>query len=210
MFRLISILMGYSFGNILTACIVTKKHNGSSPVEIGSGNPGMANVMAQCGVRPGICVLIGDLIKTLIPCLLCRFVIFPGETGVLACLYAGLGVVLGHNYPIWHGFKGGKGVSTSCAAMFCIHPLWGIAAMLVGMFVVFGTKYLSIGAAFIPVAFIPAAWYCAGREGAIVYGVLSLAMLLAHRKDFVRIRHGEEEKIDVPMLIKKKLSKQDK
>ena len=207
MFRLISALMGYAFGNILTACIVTKKYNGSSPFETGSGNPGMANVMAQCGFKPGICVLIGDLIKTLIPCLLCRFVIFPGEPGMLACLYAGLGVVLGHNYPIWHHFRGGKGVSASCAAMFCIHPLWGIAAMLVGMFVVFGTKYLSVGAAFIPVAFIPAAWHFAGREGAIVYAVLSLAMLIAHRMDFVRISRGEEEQIDVPALIKRRFQR---
>ena len=204
MFRIISLVLGYAFGNILTACIVTKKFNGSSPFEIGSGNPGMANVMAQCGFGPGICVLIGDLIKTLIPCLLCRFVIFPGEYGLLACMYAGLGVVMGHNFPIWHRFQGGKGVSTSCAAMFCIHPLWGIAAMLVGMFIVFGTKYLSIGAAFIPVAFIPVAWYMAGAEGGIAYIVLSLMMLFAHRKDFTRIRRGEEERIDVPALIKKK------
>ena len=143
MFRLFSLIMGYACGNILAACIVTKKHNGSSPFDIGSGNPGMANVMAQCGFMPGICVLIGDLIKTLIPCLLCRFLLFP-DNGLIACLYAGLGAVLGHNFPIWYGFRGGKGVSTTCAAMFCIHPLFGIAAMLVGMFIVFGTKYLSV------------------------------------------------------------------
>ena len=204
MYRLFSVLIGYGFGNLLTACIVTKCHDGRSPFEMGSGNPGMANVMAQCGFKPGICVLIGDLIKTLIPCLLCRFVLFP-ENGMTACLYAGLGVVLGHNFPIWHRFRGGKGVSATCAAMFCIHPLLGIAAMLVGMFIVFGTKYLSIGAAFIPVAFIPMTYFMAGSEGALVYVLLSASMLFAHRMDFVRIRRGEEERIDVLALIKKKL-----
>ncbi len=203
MFRIISLLLGYAFGNILTACLVTKKYDGRSPFEMGSGNPGMANVMAQCGFKPGILVLVGDLLKTVIPCVLCRFVIFP-ENGMIACLYAGLGAVLGHNYPFWHRFRGGKGVSASCAAMFCIHPIWGILAMLVGMFVVFFTKYLSIGAALIPLAFVPMAWYIVGPEGAAVYVLLTVAMLFAHRKDFTRIKAGEEEKIDVPALIKKK------
>ena len=202
MFRIVSIVLGYIFGNILTACIVTKHLHAPSPFEMGSGNPGMANVMARCGFKPGICALAGDLIKTVIPCLLCRFVLYP-EVGVIACLYAGLGTVLGHNYPIWHRFKGGKGVSATCAAMFCIHPLLGIAAMLVGMFVVFGTKYLSIGAACIPVAFIPAAYYMAGTEGAVAYIFLSLAMLFAHRHDFARIKAGTEERIDVPAMIKR-------
>ena len=205
MFRLISFLIGYACGNILTACIVTKKYNGTSPFEIGSGNPGMANVMAQCGFLPGICVLIGDLLKTLVPCLLCRFVIFSGESGLLACMYAGLGAVMGHNFPVWHRFHGGKGVSASCAAMFCVHPLLGLLAMIVGMLVVFATKYLSIGAACIPIAFIPVAWYMAGLEGGLIYIAMSLLMFFAHRRDFTRIRRGEEERIDVPGLIKKKL-----
>ena len=204
MFRLVSFLIGYVLGCLLTAYFVVKKVCGKSPFEIGSGNPGMANVMAQCGFEAGICVLVGDLLKTVLACVLTRFVIYSGETGTLACLYAGLGVVCGHNFPIWHRFKGGKGVSATCAAMFCMHPLLGIAAMLVGMVVTFITKYLSVGALFIPIAFIPVAYMMCQKEGAAVYVLMSLIMLFCHRHDYVRITKGTEQKIDVPALIKKK------
>ena len=203
MLRIISLFLGYVAGSFLTACVVTKKVCEKSPFDIGSHNPGMANVMAQCGFKPGIVVLAGDLLKTLIPCLLCRFVFFPGENGIIATLYSGLGAVLGHNFPFWHSFKGGKGVSASCAAMFCIHPFLGIIAMVCGMLVVFSTKYLSIGAAVIPAAFIPAAIHLCGTEGGIVYLLLFHIMLFVHRNDFKRIKTGEEEKVDVLALIKR-------
>ena len=147
--------------------------------------------------------------KTVIPCLLCRLVFYP-ETGVIACLYAGFGAVLGHIFPIWHRLKGGKGVSATCAAMFCIHPLLGIAAMLVGMFVVFGTRFLSMGAACIPVAFILGAYHVAGEEGACVYLIISAVTLFAHRHDFARIKAGTEERIDVLELIKRNATQSSK
>ena len=204
MFRFVSFIIGYVLGCLLMAYPVAKKACGKSPFEIGSGNPGMANVMAQCGFNAGICVLVGDLLKTIIACALCRVVIYSGDTGLLACLYAGLGAVCGHNFPFWHRFQGGKGVSATCAAMFCMHPLLGIGAMLVGMVITFITKYLSIGALFIPIAFILVAYIMCGVEGAVVYGAMSLIMLFCHRYDYVRITKGTEQRIDVPALIKKK------
>ena len=201
MVRIYSFLLGYFFGNFLTACVVTKIYNGSSPFEFGSHNPGMANVMARCGFKPGIIVLAGDLLKTVIPCMLAKMLFFGENNGMVACLYAGMGAVIGHNFPFWHKFKGGKGVSSTCAAMFCLHPLLGLTAIIAGMLVVFATKYLSIGAAVIPIAFIPFAWHIMGIEGGVVYGLLSLVMLYVHRQDFIRIKTGEEEKIDVLRLI---------
>lgn len=207
MFRLISFMIGYGLGNFLTAYPVAKRFSGKSPFEIGSGNPGMANVMAQCGFKAGIFVLVGDLFKTALACLLCRFVIFGGDIGLAACLYAGFGAVCGHNFPIWHKWKGGKGVSTTCAAMFFLHPLLGITGMLVGMLVTFATKYLSVGALFIPLSFIPVGYFLCGWEGAAIYAILTAIMLFCHRMDYVRIKEGTEEKIDVPALIKKKLKR---
>ncbi len=67
MYRLISLLIGYVFGNFLMADVVAKKYTGKKASEIGSGNPGMANVMAQCGFGAGLLVLAGDLAKTVIP-----------------------------------------------------------------------------------------------------------------------------------------------
>lgn len=114
-----SLVLGYVFGNILTAEIVARKVSGKSVFELGSGNPGMANVMTELGFAPGAATLAGDLAKTVVPCLIARFFIIP-EMGMAGAAFAGLGAVLGHNFPIWHRFKGGMGVSCTCAAMFMV------------------------------------------------------------------------------------------
>ncbi len=74
MFRILSLLIGYLLGNILTAELVSRRISGQSAFDIGSGNPGMANIASQYGVRAGAIVLIGDLAKTFIACLLCRMI----------------------------------------------------------------------------------------------------------------------------------------
>ena len=207
-FRLISLAIGYLFGNILTAEITARKCAGKSAFEIGSGNPGMANIMAQCGFRPGIVVLIGDLLKTVIPCLLCSLLLFP-ENRALAAAYAGSGAILGHNYPVWHRFKGGKGVSSTCAVLFCIYPAGGIIAMLIGMLGVFISQYLPVGGVLIPLAFIPFAYYQYGTEMALLAAAMTLVMLIRHIPGFRGIRTGAEKKHNIPGLIKNKLFRKE-
>ena len=204
MFRLICILIGYIFGNILTAEIVARKYARKSAFDIGSGNPGMANIMAQCGFKPGIFVLIGDLLKTVLPCLLCGFLLYP-EYRAFATAWAGLGAVIGHNYPVWHKFRGGKGVSSTCAVLFCIHPLWGILAMIVGMLGVFITQYLPYGGVLIPLAFVPIAYFKFSMEMTLIAAALTVIMLIRHIPGFAGIKTGKEKKINVPALIRKKL-----
>lgn len=214
--RTICLIIGYAFGCFLTGDAVARKAAGKSAFEIGSGNPGMANVMAQCGFRAGITVLVGDLLKTFAACLICRFILcpvfersMPGalSPAALFSAWAGLGAVLGHNFPFWHRFNGGKGVSSTCAVLFMIHPLWGTLAMIVGMLVVFATKYLPIGAVFIPAVFIPYMWYACGMEGALIMAALTLIMFVRHLPAMRNIPSGKEKKIDVPALIAKKFGK---
>ena len=207
--RILCLLIGYAFGNLLTAELSARHFAGKSAFEIGSGNPGMANVMAQCGFKAGILVLIGDLLKTFAACLICRFVLYP-EMGMMASAWAGLGAVLGHNFPVWHRFNGGKGVSCTCAVLFAIHPLWGTLAMIAGMLVVFITKYLPYGGIVIPAAFIPYMWIRGGREGAAVMAAMTVIMFFRHLPAMRNIPKGLEKKIDVPALIAKKLRKQGK
>lgn len=203
MFRLISLLIGYAFGNILTAEIIARKYVHKSAFEIGSGNPGMANIMAQCGFKPGIFVLCGDLLKTVLPCLLCGFLIFPYYR-VLATAWAGLGAVLGHNHPVWHRFRGGKGVSSTCAVLFCVNPLWGTVAMIVGMLGVFITQYLPYGGVLIPLAFVPISFYIYNMEMVWISLALTVIMFIRHIPGFAGIKSGKEKKINVPALIYRK------
>ena len=193
MYRLISLLIGYVFGNFLMADVVAKKYTGKKASEIGSGNPGMANVMAQCGFGAGLLVLAGDLAKTVIPCVLVRFLLFP-DHGLTACAYAGLGAVLGHDFPAAVRFRGGKGVSSTCAAIFCISPLWGLLSMTVGMYIVFASQYLGLGAVFIPLAFTGVSW--------LLFKSPELTFVL-----LLDIRKGTEKRVDVAGLLKKKFGR---
>ena len=101
----------------------------------------------------GAVVLAGDIAKTALAWLLCR-ALFPG-LGALAGLWSGLGAVLGHNFPAWRRFRGGKGVAVTCAALILFSPLWGTLACLIGLAVTLLSGWLPLGAVVIPALFVP-------------------------------------------------------
>ncbi len=191
MYRILSLLIGYVFGNFLTAEVVSHKSSGKSSFDRGSGNPGMANILSQDGVKYGALVLLGDLIKTFIPCLLCRAALFP-QTGAAAAAYAGMGVVLGHDFPAWHRFKGGKGVACTCAMLVCISFGYGLLACIIGLLGVLVTRRLCIGAVLIPTAFIIPAFLIYGIEIGIIAVIASSVMLLRNLSGIRRIFAGTE------------------
>lgn len=210
--RSICLLVGYLFGNFITAEIVVRRLTGKSVLETGrTGNPGMANVMATLGFRPGITVLIGDLAKTVLASLVC-WLLFSASMGRLSILYAGLGAALGHNFPLWMRFHGGKGVSTTCAAVFLTWPSWGFLSLIAGMLVVFATQYLCIGALFIPGVFAIFAFLFMGREYGIVGLVLTAMMFVRHFPALRKLPtpEREEEKTDVIGAIRSKWGRRGK
>ncbi len=206
MFRVWSLLIGYVCGNFLTAEIVSRRVSGKSSFDRGTGNPGMANIAAQDGGKSAALVLAGDLLKTVLPCLLCRMVLFP-EAGTLAAAYAGLGAVLGHNFPIWHHFKGGKGVSCTCAALVSISFGYGLLACVVGGIGVLVSHYLPIGAVLIPAAFLIPAFCLYGSEVGILTVVMTLIMLQRHMPGLKNIPTGVEPRKDFLKTLKR--SKRD-
>lgn len=195
--RILSLVIGYLFGNFLTAEVVTRHLTGKPCSELGrTGNPGMANVMAYLGFRPGIIVLIGDLLKTVLAALI-SYLLFRNSLGHLAVLYAGLGTTLGHNFPFWQKFKGGKGVATTCAAIFQFSPLWGLLAMITGMIVVFITQYLSVGGVVIPAVYAVFLFLFYGPEAGVIGMILTVLMFQRHWSKLVEVCHGTCEKTDV-------------
>ncbi len=205
--RVISFLIGYFPGCILTAVFVARAYTGRSAFEIGSKNPGMANIMRTCGFKAGILVLLGDLCKVFVSIAIAAFFLYPQDR-VLATAYAGLGSILGHNYPFWHRFKGGKGVAATCAVILCISPLWGILSMIVGMLAVFITQYLPVGGVVIPAVFCVAAGLLYGPEIMVVTQIYVWVMLQRHWRNLRNVTMGKEEKTDVIGAIKKKFGKE--
>lgn len=187
------IAVGYALGNILTAEIVTHLMAGRSAYDMGSGNPGMANVMTQMGKKAGLLVLLGDVLKTAAAMAACRYLAGP-VLGRESMLWAGLGTVLGHNYPVWKKFRGGKGVAVTVAWLIFYMPKWGIPCSIAGGILTLMTGYLPLGAVVIPLLVLPFAFIFEGTLTGCITAVMLVIMIIRHRRGLMRMIRGQEEK----------------
>lgn len=196
-YRALSLLIGYLLGNFLTAEVVIHVLTGHGADQLGtSHNPGMANVTAHLGVKPGLLVLAGDLGKTGLAMWLAWLLAGP-EIGKLAVWYAGLGATLGHDFPFWRHFRGGKGVATTCFTIGICSLLWGILADLLGALVVVLTHSLPVGAMVIPLAFLIPAFALYGPEAGAIVVALGVLTAYSHRTGLRQALSGGGERTDV-------------
>ncbi|MPM35125.1 Glycerol-3-phosphate acyltransferase [bioreactor metagenome] len=200
--RFFCVLLGYLFGCFLTAEIVAHHKTGKRVFNIGSRNPGMANIALSLGKKSAAVTLLGDILKTALPCLLCRFVLFP-SLGRVAVLYAGVGAALGHGFPFWHKFRGGRGVAVTCSYLILFSPLWGCIAELMGLGAVLLTGYLTIGALCIPFLFLPPAFLFYGSEAGLVSTAGAALMFILNFDSLKKMRNKEEKKVDLVGRFKK-------
>lgn len=199
--RCASLVIGYFFGCFLTGALVVRLKTGKSAAQFGTGNPGMANVTVVFGLKYGLIVLAGDLLKTILACLLCLF-LFGGKhltdpylaLGQISCLWAGFGAVLGHNWPFWRGFSGGKGVAVTCMAIFLFSPVWGLLADLSGMLTVMATGYLPLGAVVITIAYTLFCYFFVSTEAFVLALLLMVIMFSRHWKGLIGMVRGTEER----------------
>ena len=163
-------VIGYLCGCFLTAELAARLAEGKSASEIGSGNPGMANIMANLGKKAGFFVLAGDVGKTLIAFGV-SWLLAGGLLGRETFLWAGLGVVLGHNFPFWKKFRGGKGVAVTCTWLIFFMPVWGTVSCIAGGAVVLATGYLPLGAVLIPLLGTCFAFFSQGIMAGIFFQI---------------------------------------
>ncbi len=199
---IICLALGYLFGNVQTGLFVGKaKHVDIR--EHGSGNSGTTNAIRTLGLKAGLITFAGDFIKAVIPCLLVRFLIFPGfEITELLVLITGLGVILGHNYPVWLKFKGGKGIASSCGTMVAFDPLVIPFAAVFFFVPVLITRYVSLGSLVLSSFFV--AYVSLTRKSdpyyiymVIVTIVMLIFALIRHRTNLARLAAGNENKISL-------------
>ena len=199
----ICLVAGYLFGNISTAYICGKLNN-IDLREHGSGNLGTTNVMRVLGKKWGIVTYIGDFLKVAFPVFLVKYVIFAGEDyASLLGMYIGFGAVLGHCYPFWLKFKGGKGI----AAMSAVMVVYDILIVPVGVplffLVIYTTKYVSVGSLVVSILFPIWVGIRSGIVDPNPYLVHMLIVCLLytasaffmHRTNIVRIINGTENKV---------------
>ena len=196
---IVCFLVGYLFGNMQTAFFIGKAH-GIDIRRYGSGNAGTTNAMRTLGRKSGSLVFIGDLLKVLIPGMILRYAVFPDEPYViLLCEILGFGAVLGHCFPFWMQFKGGKGIAVTAGAMLCVD--WRLIVFtVVFALIVYLTKYVSLGSLFVVVLFPTyMAIVYRGHEYwlwmVIVACLYTISGVYMHRANIKRLLSGTENKI---------------
>ena len=188
---LICAVIAYLLGSISTGILYSKYFLGKDVRTAGSQNAGASNMLRVHGLRPGIITYVGDCIKAILSIVLGK--LLAGQSGALI---AGLFVVLGHNWPVFFSFRGGKGIACCSAVFILCYPLWGVISVAAGILVIVFTRYISLGSMIMTAVF---ALLTTVFESVWPVGVWSiLLMTLAiyrHRGNVTRLLNGTERKI---------------
>lgn len=204
--RILCLAAGYACGLIQTGYFYSKSHN----VDIrkqGSGNSGSTNILRVMGVKAGLIVFAGDFLKTFLPCVLTRYLFQDRpEIACLMLLYTALGVILGHNYPFYLKFKGGKGIAATAGLLVALDLRVTAVCLLVFVVIVAVTRFVSLGSLVVVTIFLALVVFF-GQSGDFglgtaylpeFYGVAAVITAMAfwrHRSNIVRLIQGKENKI---------------
>ena len=193
--QFLGFLLGYAFGSIPFGLLLAKAGGMGDIRSIGSGNIGATNVLRTGSKKLAAATLLLDLAKGLVPVLLAKAMFDQPETALGPVPLAALGAVLGHCFPIWLGFKGGKGVATNAGVSFGLAWPIGLAYALVWIAVAYLSRISSLAGmcAVIAAAIAAAALGYAAYVPALA--IIAVLVLWLHRANIGRLVRGEEPKI---------------
>lgn len=200
---IIYIICGYLLGSIPTAVWLGKARYGTDVRLHGSKNAGATNTFRVLGKKAGTLVLFIDILKGVLAVLLPWFLgVSEWESDQLVHiqLAAGIAAVLGHVFPLFAQFKGGKGVATSLGVILGIHPLTAVVCLLLFLIVFLFFSYVSLGAIVAAISFplVLIFIWKVSNVALIVFSInLSLAVVITHHKNIKRLLKGEENKMNL-------------
>jgi glycerol-3-phosphate acyltransferase PlsY len=185
-----ALAIGYLFGSIPFGLLLTKVAGLQDIRSIGSGNIGATNVLRTGRKGLAAATLIGDALKGTVAVL-----VVGALWGREAAMLAGLGAFLGHLFPVWLGFKGGKGVATYIGILLGLAPLAVLGYAIAWLAVAAATRYSSLAAlaagALTPVVL----WWMGDRPVAYLFVILTILVFITHRANIARLLRGTEGKI---------------
>ena len=194
-------LLAYLLGSVATAVWVGKIFHGVDVREHGSGNAGATNVIRVLGWKTGVPVLLIDILKGWMAAMLPVFFSLAGNgTALLTNLQilAGVMVILGHIFPVFAGFRGGKGVATIFGVLLAVNPLLTLSCFVVFLTVLLLTGYVSVSSMSAGIAF-PVLLFLVFDSPSFLFKIFSLfvaaGMIITHRKNISRLLKGEESKL---------------
>lgn len=200
-------IIGYLLGSVNFAIIITRLFGKGDIRKYGSGNAGMTNVLRTVGKTAAALTLIGDFCKGIVSVLIVRLLcwLIIGTDCPIAMEYiVAFAALLGHLFPLYYGFKGGKGILVSAGAMLILNP-WSLLICLVGFLIItVFTKYVSVGslvaAVLYPLSNILTTWLRYGAVSWIEVVLalpISLLIIYMHRANIERLLHHSENKISL-------------
>jgi glycerol-3-phosphate acyltransferase PlsY len=197
------IVLAYLIGSIPSGLIIGKKFYGVDIRQHGSGNLGGTNTFRVLGVKAGLIVTSADILKGTLAAALPIF--FPSDMHILI---AGIFAVVGHTYPLFAGFRGGKAVATSAGVLLCYAP-WMFLIVIAGFFIsLYITKYVSLSSMFGGVIAIIYAVIVQDKILIIVVSILTTFVVYRHRANIKRIMNKTEPKVTWLSKKKNPLSKE--
>ena len=193
---LIIIVVAYLLGNISTSYIVAKRLAGVDIRTQGSGNAGSTNVLITMGKKAGALTFGGDVLKGVVAVGFARILAYYMKADQVTCAYiAVVAVVIGHNWPAFLGFKGGKGVATSLGSMLAINPVLALTCLAAFIIIVLVSKYVSLGSV-LGICLSPVLMLIThNTKGIWVTLFLSASVVYTHRANIKRLLNGTERKL---------------
>ena len=203
--ELFLIICAYLIGSVPTALIISKKFFGIDIREYGSGNMGATNTFRVLGSKYGTIVMAFDILKGLSAVALYNFLPYylnhgSGLDRTNFMIGLGLSAVLGHVFPIWADFKGGKGVATLCGMILAIQPVIAISCIIVFIIVLYLTRFVSLSS-ILAGLMLPISVLWIWNEHEFLYRLfallVALMVLITHQKNIGRLLRGAESRIPI-------------
>ena len=205
--RIACLAIGYCLGLFQTSYFYGKM-KGIDIRQYGSGNAGTTNTLRVLGTKAGLIVLLGDILKTILAVALASLLFGKShpDTIYLLKLYAGMGAILGHNFPFYMNIKGGKGIAATAGLILSFHPYFIVVGVILFFGAFFTTHYVSLGSLLVYAGFVIQMIYCgqtglfSGMTQANLIEMYIITIFLAamayykHRENIKRLIKGEERK----------------
>ncbi len=193
-YKLLILLISYLLGSISTSIIASKLMIGDDIRNHGSGNAGATNALRTLGKKGAVIVVLGDVLKTVIAITIARLLLKDNPSAVYI---SGIGAVLGHNFPLYFKFKGGKGIVVSTTVMLFASPLIGLIVFVFALGIMAVTRYVSLGSILGAVLFAVLSLIFKTSDTDFVVFALMIALLAIymHKSNIVRLISGTENKL---------------
>lgn len=193
------VVAAYLLGSIPTGLLIGRIFRGVDLRQHGSGRTGATNTLRTLGPGFAALVLVLDVAKGIVPVVAARYL----DGGPAVEAVAAFMAVIGHNWPLYAGFKGGRGVATSLGAMAAMVPFVGVQSIAIGLVLIAVTRFVSlgsmVGAVLAPIVLAP--WVIYGQQPLpyLIYAIAGSALLvIQHRDNIVRLQAGNERRLGEP------------